>query len=143
LEITMRALVCHAPKDLRLEELQPEVLGAQQLRVRVAFGGICGSDLHYIDANQAHAVADDLPLSQAAMAEPLSVGLHAIARVGSVVGKRVLVTGCGPIGALLIAALRRAGAAHIFDQSEEVFKLACDKSKSMKVQIAFDKSLSF
>jgi L-idonate 5-dehydrogenase len=30
-----------------------------------------------------------------------------------------------------------------FDQSEEAFKLACDKSKSMKVQIAFDKELSF
>ena len=43
----MRALVCHAPKDLRLEEQLPEVLGAQQLRIRVAFGGICGSDLHY------------------------------------------------------------------------------------------------
>jgi L-idonate 5-dehydrogenase len=30
-----------------------------------------------------------------------------------------------------------------FDQSEDAFKLACDKSKSMKVQIAFDKELSF
>jgi L-idonate 5-dehydrogenase len=30
-----------------------------------------------------------------------------------------------------------------FDQSEDAFKLACDKSKSMKVQIAFDKELAF
>lgn len=213
----MRALVCHAPKDLRLEEQPPEVLGAQQLRIRVAFGGICGSDLHYfqhggfgavrlkepmalghevsgrideigsglicsggdgfklgqriaispsrpcgicqycqkgqhnhclnmrfygsampfphiqgafresliIDASQAHAVADDLPLSQAALAEPLSVGLHAISRAGSVFGKRVLVTGCGPIGALLIAALRRAGAAHIVAVDLADLPLAC------------------
>jgi L-idonate 5-dehydrogenase len=78
-----------------------------------------------IDASQAHAVADDLPLSQAALAEPLSVGLHAITRAGSVFGKRVLVTGCGPIGALLIAALRRAGAAHIVAADLADLPLAC------------------
>lgn len=66
-----------------------------------------------IEAFQAHPIADHLSLSEAALAEPLSVGLHAIQRAGSVLGKQVLVTGCGPIGALLIAALRRAGAARI------------------------------
>ena len=196
----MRALVCHAPLDLRLDTFEADPLGARQLRVRVAYGGICGSDLHYfqhggfgtvrikqpmvlghevsgvveavgseaagfevgqriaispsrpcglcrfcqeglhnhcmdmrfygsampfphiqgafretlvIDAHQAHPIAPGLSLSLAALAEPLSVGLHAIARAGSVFGKRVLVTGCGPIGSLLIAGLRRAGAAHI------------------------------
>jgi len=78
-----------------------------------------------IDAAQAHAVSDELPLSQAALAEPLSVGLHAIARAGSVFGKRVLVTGCGPIGALLIAGLRRAGAAHIVAADIAELPLAC------------------
>ncbi len=208
----MRALVCHAPMDLRLDAFAADTLGPQQLSVRVAFGGICGSDLHYfqhggfgtirikepmvlghevsgvvgevgcdvtafrpgqriaispsrpcgacrycqqglhnhcldmrfygsamrfphvqgafreslvIDASQAHAVADDLPLSQAALAEPLSVGLHAIARAGSVFGKRVLVTGCGPIGALLIAGLRRAGAAQIVAADIADLPLAC------------------
>ena len=208
----MRALVCHAPLDLRLSVLATEAPGPQQLRVRIAFGGICGSDLHYfqhggfgtvrikepmvlghevsgvvdalgsdvtafyvgqriaispsrpcgvcrycqqglhnhcmdirfygsamrfphvqgafreiliIDAVQAHAVADDLSLSEAALAEPLSVGLHAIARAGSVFGKRVLVTGCGPIGALLIAGLRRAGAAHIVAVDIADLPLAC------------------
>jgi L-idonate 5-dehydrogenase len=47
------------------------------------------------------------------LAEPLSVGLHAISRAGSVLGQQVLVTGCGPIGSLLIGALRRAGAGRI------------------------------
>ena len=208
----MRALVCHAPLDLRLDDFSPEKLGPQQLQVRVAFGGICGSDLHYfqhggfgavrikepmvlghevsgvvdavgsevsgfqpgqriaispsrpcgvcrfcqqglhnhcmdmrfygsamrfphiqgafrerlvIDAAQAYAIADDLPLSEAALAEPLSVGLHAIARAGSVFGKRVLVTGCGPIGALLIAGLRRAGAAEIVAADIADLPLAC------------------
>lgn len=208
----MRALVCHAPLDLRLDAFAAEAMGLRQMRVRVAFGGICGSDLHYfqhggfgavrikepmvlghevsgvvdalgsevsgfrvgqriaispsrpcgvcrycqqglhnhcmdmrfygsamrfphvqgafretlvIDAAQAHAVADGLPLSEAALAEPLSVGLHAIARAGPVFGKRVLVTGCGPIGALLIAGLRRAGAAQIVAADIADLPLAC------------------
>jgi L-idonate 5-dehydrogenase len=44
----MQAIVCHAPKDLRVEaEEQAAALTSGQLRVRVARGGICGSDLHY------------------------------------------------------------------------------------------------
>ncbi|NCY26401.1 MAG: L-idonate 5-dehydrogenase [Alphaproteobacteria bacterium] len=196
----MRALICHAAEDLRLENIDMPALGEQQLLVRVAYGGICGSDLHYqqhggfgtvrikqplalghevsgvievvggkvsgfrpgqriaispsrpcgscrfcqsgmhnqclamrfygsampfphiqgafcehlvIECHQAHPVLDHLSLSEAALAEPLSVGLHAIQRAGGVLGKQVLVTGCGPIGSLLIAALRRSGAARI------------------------------
>jgi L-idonate 5-dehydrogenase len=202
----IRALMCHGALDLRLEHLDPnsadypKLPGAKQIRVRVAFGGICGSDLHYyqhggfgvvrlkqpmalgheisgiieevgaevagfkigqriavspsrpcgvcrfcqlgqhnqclamrfygsampfphiqgafrdslvIEQGQAHAVADHLSLAEAALAEPLSVGLHAINRAGGVFGKQVLVTGCGPIGSLLIGGLRRAGAARI------------------------------
>lgn len=196
----MKAIVCHAPEDLRLDTFETDALGTHQLQVDVAYGGICGSDLHYyhhggfgtvrikepmvlghevsgivrvvgsavqdfkagqriaispsrpcgqcqycqkghhnhcldmrffgsamrfphvqgafrqtlvIDASQAHPLHDSLSLSLAALAEPLSVGLHAIQRAGSVFGKQVLVTGCGPIGTLLIGALRRAGAARI------------------------------
>lgn len=196
----MKSIVCHGPKDLRIQNVDIPAPGAHQLLVRVAFGGICGSDLHYfqhggfgtvrirepmalghevsgivhsvgsqvqglragqriaispsrpcgqcrfcqlgqhnhclamrfygsampfphiqgafsefivIEAHQAHAIGDHLSLSEAALAEPLSVGLHAIQRAGGVLGKQVLVTGCGPIGSLLIAGLRRAGAARI------------------------------
>jgi L-idonate 5-dehydrogenase len=66
-----------------------------------------------IDRSQARVVADTLTDEEAAMAEPLSVALHAVRRAGPLLGKRVLVTGCGPIGALIVAAARRAGAAHI------------------------------
>jgi L-idonate 5-dehydrogenase len=66
-----------------------------------------------IDRSQAHVVADSLTDAEAAMAEPLSVALHAVRRAGPLLGKRVLVTGCGPIGALIVTAARRAGAAHI------------------------------
>lgn len=47
------------------------------------------------------------------MAEPLAVALHATRRIGDLVGKSVLVTGCGPIGLLSILAARRAGADRI------------------------------
>ena len=39
--------------------------------------------------------------------------LHAVRRAGPLLGKRVLVTGCGPIGALIVIAARRAGATQI------------------------------
>jgi L-idonate 5-dehydrogenase len=57
--------------------------------------------------------ADGLTPGEAAMAEPLAVVLHATRRAGEMLGKRVLVTGCGPIGVLAILAARRAGAGEI------------------------------
>jgi L-idonate 5-dehydrogenase len=59
------------------------------------------------------AVADGLSAGEAAMAEPLAVTLHATRRAGDLFGKRVLVTGCGPIGVLSILAARRAGVVEI------------------------------
>ena len=66
-----------------------------------------------VETHQAHKLADSVSDGEGSMAEPLSVALHAVRRAGSLLGKRVLVTGCGPIGALAIIAARRAGAAHI------------------------------
>jgi L-idonate 5-dehydrogenase len=198
-ETKMRAIVIHAPKDLRIEERAEESPGPGQLRIRLAVGGVCGSDLHYYnhggfgavrikepmilghevsghvealgesvsgvkvgdlvavspsrpcgscrycaeglrnhclnmrfygsampfphiqgafrevlvaDAAQC-VIANGLSAGEAAMAEPLSVCLHATRRAGEMLGKRVLVTGAGPIGALCILAARRAGAAEI------------------------------
>ncbi len=62
------------------------------------------------DASQCHVVADDVTMEEAAFAEPFAVTLHAIVRAGSLAGRKVLVTGCGPIGALAIAAARVHGA---------------------------------
>ena len=47
------------------------------------------------------------------MAEPLSVVLHAARHAGSIAGKRVLVTGCGPIGLLAVLVARAYGALEI------------------------------
>lgn len=65
-----------------------------------------------INASQA-VIANGLDAGHAAMAEPLSVCLHAVSRAGPMLGKTVMVTGCGPIGVLCILAARRAGAAKI------------------------------
>ena len=86
------------------------------------------SELLVISASQAHRVADHLSLSEAALAEPLSVGLHAINRAGGVFGKQVLVTGCGPIGSLLIGGLRRAGARRIVAVDLADMPLACARA---------------
>ena len=65
------------------------------------------------DASQAHKLADHVSDGEGSMAEPLSVALHAVNRAGPLLGKSVLVTGCGPIGALVVIAARRAGATQI------------------------------
>lgn len=195
----MRAIVIHQAKDLRIEDRHPQIPEAGQVRVKLATGGICGSDLHYynhggfgtvrlrepmilghevsghvemigkgvvgFEVGDLVAVSPSRPCGQcrfcaqgqqnhcenmrfygsampfphiqgafceylvadtsqcvranglspgeAAMAEPLSVVLHAISRAGEMLGKQVLVTGCGPIGALAIVSVRAAGAARI------------------------------
>jgi L-idonate 5-dehydrogenase len=196
----MRAIVAHAAKDLRVEEAPAQNMGPSDVKVRIGYGGICGSDLHYyhhggfglvrlrepmvlgheisgtvesvgeavtrvkpgdriavnpsVPCNhcryclegqqnqclnmrfygsamrfphvqggfreelvcldtQACPIADSVSLPEAAMAEPLAVALHGVRRAGSLMGKRVLVSGSGPIGALCVLAARRAGAAEI------------------------------
>lgn len=208
----MRAIVIHAARDLRIEDRPEETPGPGQMRLRLATGGVCGSDLHYYnhggfgavrlkepmilghevsafveelgagvtgfhpgqlvavspsrpcgacrycleglqnqclnmrfygsampfphvqgafreslvaDASQCVDAAGLTP-GEAAMAEPLAVALHATSRAGGMLGKRVLVTGCGPIGVLSILAARRAGAAEIVatDLSDFTLSLA-------------------
>jgi L-idonate 5-dehydrogenase len=57
--------------------------------------------------------ADGLSAGEAAMAEPLAVCLHAINQAGNIFGKKVLITGSGPIGTLCVLSARRAGAEEI------------------------------
>lgn len=70
-------------------------------------------DLIVVDAVQCEPVGDLVSVGEAACTEPLAVGVHAVRRAGSLFGKRVLVTGAGPIGSLLVGAVRHAGATEI------------------------------
>ena len=58
-------------------------------------------------------VADTVPLDELAMSEPLAVALHSAIRAGSLLGRRVLITGSGTIGCMMVLAVRLAGAAHV------------------------------
>lgn len=136
----MRALVCHGPLDLRLNAFSPEKLGPQQLQVRVAFGGICGSDLHYFQHGGFGAVRIN---------EPMVLG-HQVSGVIDMVGSEV--HGFRPGQRIAISPSRPCGVCRFCQQGLHnhcmdmrfygSFKLAGDKRQSMKVQIAFDKALA-
>jgi L-idonate 5-dehydrogenase len=90
-----------------------------------------------VDAAQALPVADSVSMEEASMAEPLAVCLHAVSRAGSLVGKRVLLIGCGPIGNLVIVAARNAGAEEIIATDVQNFALdlarRCDADETLNV----------
>ena len=43
----MKALYIHGKKDIRVEDVPTPEPGAGEVRLRMAYGGICGSDMHY------------------------------------------------------------------------------------------------
>ncbi len=89
---------------------------------------------------QCHKVDDGVSINEAAFAEPFAVTLHAVNRAGSLLGKRVLVTGCGPIGALCILAARAHGAAEIVatDVMDAVLAKASDIGADRTINVATD-----
>lgn len=193
----MKALAIHGKEDIRLEEINTPQPEAGQVLMRVAYAGICGSDLHYyydgangdfvvreplmpghevcgvvaedpsgelepgtpitlhpatfgtptagieqephlwpggaylgsaatmphtqggmceyllVRQDQVRVLPSELPLRRAVLAEPLSIGLHALTMAGDVCGQRVLVSGSGPIGLLTAGAALARGAASV------------------------------
>lgn len=80
--------------------------------------------------------ADGLSASEAAMAEPLAVVLHAAHLAGDLMGKRVLVTGCGPIGLLAVLVARAAGAVEIL--ATDVTGFTLDKAREVGADTALN-----
>ena len=193
----MKAFLINGKLDAALTEIETPSPAADEVRIKIAFVGICGSDLHYyyegangafvvkeplipghelsgtIDADpsgeypvgtpvtvhpatfgKSEAGIEDKPhlwpgggylgsastwphtqggmseflimkkssvrilpstlsLRSAALAEPLGVSLHAVNVAGGVKGKKVLVSGSGPIGILTVAAAKVSGAREI------------------------------
>ncbi|MEV4644305.1 L-idonate 5-dehydrogenase [Saccharopolyspora sp. NPDC049357] len=197
---TTTAVVAHRAGDLRVDEIEVRSPEPSEAVVAVAYGGICGSDLHYwqhgavgesilrapmilghevagtvlraaadgtgpaegtpvtvhpathqhtsvrfpkdrpnlspgvrylgsaarfphtegafagqvvLPASMLRELPAGLDLRTAALAEPAGVAWHAVSQAGDLGGRRVLVIGSGPIGALVIAVAKRAGAAEI------------------------------
>lgn len=85
-------------------------MGSAQFNPHVN-GGFC----EYVAVTEQQCVpyGDHAKDSVMVFAEPLAVAIHAVHQAGDLVGKRVLVTGSGPIGCLVMAAARNAGAAEV------------------------------
>ena len=79
-----------------------------------------------VAARQCVPVPEGLDFAMASMAEPLAVALHALRLAGSLVGAKVLLVGCGPIGCILLAVARRAGAHHLVavDLADKALQMA-------------------
>lgn len=66
-----------------------------------------------------HRLPPDLPLSKAALVEPLAVACHDVGRARIVPGERALVIGGGPIGILIALVARHAGAEVLVSEINE------------------------
>ena len=88
-----------------------------------------------VSASQCVAVPDGFDYATASMAEPLAVTLHAMRHAGSLIGARVLVVGCGPIGCMLVAAARRSGAHELV--AVDLAQPALDKAMEMGADAAY------
>jgi L-idonate 5-dehydrogenase len=85
---------------------------------------------------QAVPIPEGLSMELAAFAEPLSVCLHGGTQAGPLLGRRVLVTGTGPIGALAVLVARHAGA------REVVATDLADKPLALARQIGADLAIN-
>ena len=76
-------------------------------------------------------IPDSMSLEEAALMEPLAVGVHACTRAGVGLGKSVLVCGAGPIGLVNVLTAKAMGALKIVitDIDENRLKV---HSKSLK-----------
>lgn len=101
------------------------------------FPHVQGAFREYMTADTRQCVrADGLTPGEAAMAEPLSVVLHAARRAGDLMGKRVLVTGCGPIGQLAVMVARAAGAGQVV--ATDVMPFTLQKARNVGADAAHD-----
>jgi len=109
--------------------------GKQNLCATMRFMGsaqfnphVNGGFSEYVVATEQQCIPyrDNVAPQVMAFAEPLAVAIHAVNVAGTLVGKRVLVIGAGPIGCLILAAARSAGASELVasDVSDRCLTLA-------------------
>jgi 2-desacetyl-2-hydroxyethyl bacteriochlorophyllide A dehydrogenase len=94
----------------------PALCVADPIRTGTQGHGGAFAEYHLGPADGLRPVPAGLPLRAAALAEPLAVALHGLtvaSSVGAEVTGRVLVTGAGPLGLLVVAALAARGAAEV------------------------------
>ncbi|MNO16915.1 Sorbitol dehydrogenase [compost metagenome] len=87
----------------------------------LAGGGGGFSEYVSADEHMVHKIPDSLSYEQGALVEPSAVALHAVRSSQFKVGDKAAVFGAGPIGLLVIEALKASGASEIYvvELSEE------------------------
>jgi (R,R)-butanediol dehydrogenase/meso-butanediol dehydrogenase/diacetyl reductase len=115
-------------------ECTPCRAGQYNLCTKMGFIGLAGgggglSEKIVVDRRWVHAIGD-IPLDEAALIEPLSVGHHAFVRSGAKAGDIAFVGGAGPIGLLLAAVLKAEGLTVIISELSDARK---DKAVSTGV----------
>lgn len=106
----------HEPTDVRFPHDRPNLSpGVRYLGSAARFPHTEGAFAREVVLPTAmlRALPSGTDLRTAALAEPAAVAWHAVAQAGDLRGKRVLVVGSGPIGALAVAVAARGGAADI------------------------------
>ncbi|MEU4014675.1 NAD(P)-dependent alcohol dehydrogenase [Microbacterium sp. NPDC028030] len=71
------------------------------------------AEYEVIDDDFAHRLPDGVSFEQGALAEPVSVAVHAVRRSGITASSRVFITGAGPIGVLNAQVARAFGATEV------------------------------
>jgi L-idonate 5-dehydrogenase len=119
------------------DNLHPAVryLGSAALRPHTD-GGF--QEYVVVDAAQVRPLPVGVDTMSGALAEPLAVALHAVTRVRTVRGRSVLVNGAGAIGALVVAALRQAGAGEIV--AADISTAALETARRMGANATVDLS---
>ncbi|CDS09205.1 hypothetical protein LRAMOSA10565 [Lichtheimia ramosa] len=71
-----------------------------------------------------HKIPDSISYQEGALLEPLSVAISAIERVGVSFGRSLLITGCGPIGLMVLAVAKAIGVSPIIVTDVQPSRLA-------------------
>ena len=82
-----------------------------------------------VRAEQCVKIPAHVPFAHAALAEPLSVCVHAANRAGDLAGRKVLVIGAGPIGLFLTAVAKWRGAGRVV--ATDLEQSALDRAGAM------------
>ncbi len=102
----------------------------ESLKVMGFQTGGAAQEFFPVSAEKIIKLPPSISLDQAALTEPVAVGVHAIRRVGGVQGQNVLVLGAGTIGNLLAQSARAMGASKVLVTDLSPYKLerarACD-----------------
>jgi (R,R)-butanediol dehydrogenase/meso-butanediol dehydrogenase/diacetyl reductase len=173
----MKKAVYRGIRDIRVEQVDEPEPGPDQVKVRVVYCGICGSDVHeYLhgpfplspfghevcgeivevgdgvgdfeigdrvvafqrDGYAEFMVAprtrllklpEDIDWKRAALIEPLAGAAYAVGRGGIEAGQRVLIVGGGPVGLLVLVAVRAVGVETVY--LTEISETRRDKAREL------------